>query len=62
LKGTSAADAAALAQPCAAEQSHWVNHGFLIDFSDPLITLQVQSDASHFLLDGTQPNSLIILP
>jgi hypothetical protein len=62
LTGTSAADAAALAQPCSQEQSHWVNHAFLIDFADPLITLQVQSDASKFLLNGTQPNSLIILP
>ncbi len=39
-----------------------VSHGFLTDWADTAMTTQAQLDAAKFLLAGTQPNSLTVLP
>ena len=39
-----------------------VTHGFFTDFVDSAMTTQGQSDAAAFLLNGTNPNSLVVLP
>jgi hypothetical protein len=39
-----------------------VSHGFLTDWSDTAMTTQAQLDAAKFLLAGTLPSSLTVLP
>jgi hypothetical protein len=62
ITGTSAAAAGALAESCSSVTSNWVDHGFLTEWTDPMMTGKAQIDAATFLLNGTKPNSVTILP
>jgi hypothetical protein len=62
ITGSSLAAAAAITASCADVTSNWVTHGVLLDFANPTLTGIAQASAAQFLLDGTQPQSLIIRP
>jgi hypothetical protein len=67
FKGSAAPSAADLAS-CPAPGStaplptFAVSHGFLIDWSDQIITGKAQADAAAFVVFDTKPNSLVVLP
>jgi hypothetical protein len=46
----------------ATNQSNWVPHGFITNWTDPTITGAAQLSAATFLADGGLPPSLVVLP
>lgn len=59
---TEVADAIAACAVPGGTSAHAVNHGFLTDWSDPLMTGQAQGDAAAFVASDTHPASFVVLP